>query len=256
MSMLGLLGASTMGSRRDRTSLSSRSLRLSTGVAKDLPPEGVHGSDKGPAGRPRSLPQFCCRLRVVSKGAERRRFDRPIVEQVPETGREGAGLARTCRSDDASRTEPWLAAAAWSGASPPSIGAWALAGSSRPRVTVSACTIASIVSIGPRGPPSIHAGVPSARKTSAEPPSVAPIAGRLDRPPPLGCPAPCVIAVRPYEEVEPLEREDEGGTDLIGFSVLDLGRSERRRVDAEFDDDRFAGDPGVMESLRSLLPDR
>ncbi len=74
------------------------------GFSENLPSERVHGADQGTVCRSCPLPQLCRRLRVVCERTDRRRFDRPIVEEMAETGSERPGLAGPGRSDDPCRS--------------------------------------------------------------------------------------------------------------------------------------------------------
>ena len=116
-------------------------------------------------------------------------------------------------------------------------------GASRPSSTESLWTTAapsSGTSSGARGPPSIHAGVPSGSTTSAGPPSVGTEADRLAGPPPdrLAVAA-GVVAVGPHEEVQAVgPRLEAGGRAATAASSYASGVAEPRGVDRQLDHDR------------------
>jgi hypothetical protein len=224
-------------------------LQVAPGVAKDLPAERVNGSDESATGSPCALPQLCRRLRVVCERTNRRGFDRPIVEEMAETGSERPGLAGPGGSDDPSRSRGV-------------VGGGGLVGSESP---IDQLLSRYRLEASQRHGLSVHGGI--ARVDRPPGPAVDPCGGSvgqedvggtsfggsdrcgLDRPPPLEFSAPTVVAVGPHKEVEPFEGEEESGTDLVGTAALDLGKTESGGIDTEFDDDTFPARPGPMKTV-------
>ena len=71
----------------------------------------------------------------------------------------------------------------------------------------------------------------------------------LDPPPPSRWVEAGVVAVGPHEEMESFPEEREAGTELEGGSGLGFRGAQLGIVDREFDHDRFAFGPRLVESI-------
>ena len=133
-------------------------------------------------------------LLVVGEGDARLPLVATVGEQVAVALGEHAGLARAGRGDDPRRPGAVGDGLELVGRQHALTGATgAGCGVSRPSSTVSRWTTAAPsigTASGARGPPSIHAGVPSGSTTSASPPSVAPSRAALRDHHQIGSPSP------------------------------------------------------------------